>query len=126
MNRVVAGVCAWLVMGSAGCGSKSDGTGKSCGAASSCGGDIVGSWKITSSCFDFGPLEPNPESCPGITEEVTDSSMSGSVTYSADKTYQSSFTFSASLQMKVPASCLTQPSATTTCAQIQQNLEADT
>ncbi|HYP90608.1 MAG TPA: hypothetical protein VEQ59_20700, partial [Polyangiaceae bacterium] len=96
MGKILVAVLgAWLVVGSAGCGSKSSGGGAAaCSAGSSCGGDIVGNWKITSSCFDFGSLEPSEGSCPDITQTVKDVSTSGAVTYNADKTYSSSFTFS--------------------------------
>jgi len=116
---------AYLAASTLGCSGKSGGT-AACNAASSCGGDIVGSWKITSSCFDFGPFESNDESCPGITQTVKDVSTSGAVTYDSDRTYSSSFTFSATVEMKVPASCLNQNGTTVTCAQVQQSLEADT
>jgi hypothetical protein len=34
-----------------GCGAKSE-SNVTCGTASACGGDIVGTWQIVSSCFD--------------------------------------------------------------------------
>lgn len=62
--------------------------------------------------------------CPGLSTESTDISMSGTVAYREDKTYQANVTVTGSVVMKVPASCLTQQGVTLTCGQLQQSLEA--
>ncbi len=109
----------------AGCGGSSSGAGSgSCGEPSGCGGDVTGSWKITSSCLQL-ELSMDDMSCAGITRKVSDVTVTGTATYNSDKTYQASLTVSALFEMNLPAACLTQQNVTLTCAQLQQSLQGD-
>jgi hypothetical protein len=104
------------------CGGTDEG-GK-CGDTSACGGDVTGTWKISSTCFDMEPQMPGSMSCPGATAQSADLAMSGTVTYGADKTYQSNVTVTGKVVIKMPASCLTQQGVTVTCAQLQTALQS--
>ncbi|MEO8905991.1 MAG: hypothetical protein ABI488_25815 [Polyangiaceae bacterium] len=104
------------------CGGSSNDSSSSCATASACGGDVVGTWKVSSSCItaDASSMMGNM-SCSGLTES-TSATVTGTITYAADKTYTSSFTTSGSVVVKVPASCLMQQGVTLTCQQVQQAL----
>lgn len=113
---------AWLVSG---CGGNSDGAGVSCGDASPCGGDIVGNWKITSSCLNLDASGVGASMrCAGATSEAKDFGFSGTVAYNADKTYETNITVTGSVVVTLPASCLTVQNVTLTCGQLQQSFEA--
>ena len=110
-------------LGLAACGGTSNGSDDgSCGQSAACGGDITGSWKVTSSCLKL-ELDMGAKNCPGLTQEVKQVSTSGTVSYNSDKTYDASLTVTGLVEMSVPASCLTQQSVTLTCAQLQQSLQ---
>jgi hypothetical protein len=103
-----------------------DDGGGTCANAAACGGDIVGSWKITSSCisFDASSMVPNM-GCPGLTSRASGFQVTGSGTYAADMTYTGTTTLTGNVVVTVPASCLMQQGITLTCAQLQQALQAD-
>lgn len=108
------------------CGGSSSSSGGTCGAASACGGDILGTWKVSSSCIiaDASSMIGN-SSCPAATESTSGMKIAGTVAYSADKTYSSDFTISGNVVINLPASCLTQQGVTVTCAQLQQGLSSN-
>ncbi len=122
--------CSWLVGAClafvvSGCGGTAEDEAASCGDTSQCGGDIVGNWKISSTCLSLeGASLADTMGCAGITSEGKDLAMSGTVSYNADKTYQANVTVTGSVVATVPAACLTQQSVTLTCSQLQQGLEA--
>jgi hypothetical protein len=118
-KRVWAGVCG-CAMFVAGCGD--DDSAASCEKSAGCGGDLVGTWKIASACFDSPPMMASM-SCPGLTT-TTNLDEQGTVTYRADGTYTGNLTLSGSVNVSVPASCLTQQGTTVTCAQLQESLRA--
>jgi hypothetical protein len=109
----------WLlvVMTAAGASATScGGDGGSCGMVSSCGGDIVGDWRITSSCIKSMDTLGADFSCP--TGTVTSSATAtGTASYRTDMTYTVSFTLTGTDSVVIPASCL---SAGTTCDQVNQ------
>jgi hypothetical protein len=91
------------------------GDGGTCGMVTPCGGNIVGDWRITSSCIKGMDTLGN-SSCPTAT--VTSSATAtGTTSYRADMTYTVSFTLTGSDSVVIPASCL---SAGTTCDQVNQ------
>ena len=117
---VVIGVCSVVALG---CGDTDDG--RNCGDTSACGGDIAGSWKVTSSCLTSDATAMADMGCEGIKSDVRSLSASGTVAFNGDMTYQQSLTLSGVVGVTVPASCLTQSGLTLTCAQLQQSLEAN-
>ena len=104
------------------CGSSSD-SGGGCGTESACGGDVVGTWQVSSSCLAVDASSMmGSMGCPGATTSASGTKITGTITYSADKTFTSNLTTSGSLVITLPASCLTQQGVTVTCAQLQQAL----
>src|SRR5438045_9500787 len=69
----------------ASCGGGSDGAG-TCGAAQTCGGDIVGTWEATSSCLSASPVAFGVTECPTATGGLSKPKLSGTTTYQADIT----------------------------------------
>ncbi len=125
MKSFAAGI--WGVVASLlvfACGGGSDSSGQ-CSNAGACGGDIQGTWKITSSCLTFAIDTASSDSCPDQKVTATDLKMSGSITYGGDMTYNSSVTVDLSVTLLVPGSCLMRDGITLTCAQVEQGLKAD-
>jgi hypothetical protein len=101
-----------------GCG----GSGGTCGNTAACGGDIVGTWTITSSCVSGSVAS---SSCPGETVDTANLKISGTVTYAADLTYTVNSLLSGSETLTLPLSCVNKPGATTppkTCDQLGATL----
>lgn len=115
----------FLALVASGCGGTADDEAASCGDTSECGGDIVGQWKITSSCLDLAGTDVSESmNCPGLTSEAKEVGMSGTVAYNRDLTFQANVTMTGSLAVNVPAACLTQGAITLTCEQLRQSLAA--
>ena len=90
--------------------------GKSCDSVPACGGDIVGTWKVTDSCVSFAG-DGSRSFCPRLPLSL-DLSVDGTVTYGADKTYQQTGTFTFEAELHFPTSCLTIAGTTMTCDQL--------
>jgi len=86
------------------CGGGSGGA--SCGAPEACGGDVVGTWKVTSSCFATAPEAFAVMGCPSAKVNVSDLSVTGTDTFKADKTEQATVSYGGSISMTYPSSCL--------------------
>ncbi|HEY8922748.1 MAG TPA: hypothetical protein VIU64_00135, partial [Polyangia bacterium] len=102
------------------CGGSS---GNSCANAAACGGDIVGTWTIQSSCVSAS-ASMFADSCPTATVATSDLKITGSVVYKADLTYTSTSSMSGTATVHLPASCLTSGGVTVTCAQLTQLIAA--
>jgi hypothetical protein len=113
----ITGAIVGAMVGLSGCG----GSGGTCGNTAACGGDIVGTWTVTSSCVSTN-VSMFDSSCPGATIGNVNLKIVGTATYNADLTYTSSATFSGSESVTLPASCLTVNGSTATCAQLTQTL----
>ena len=127
---VAAVCCLGLGLGGGGC---SSGNG-SCGKVEPCGGDVVGTWKASGSCVNTAALNASVGSdfmsqCPGASVGNPRQSISGTITFNGNLTYTRNITTSASMDMTIPASCLTQGGITLTCAQLnaafQQAFQGD-
>jgi hypothetical protein len=94
-----------------------DGAPPACPAEPSCGGDVVGTWQITSSCVSF-TLDLS-SACPGLTADGT-FTFSGGVTYGADMTYVQTGTAGGSVQYHFPPACLQQATCAATGAALMQ------
>ena len=109
-----------LAVAAAGCGS-SAGT---CGNTAACGGAIVGTWTITSSCVTEGASMLDSQ-CPTATASSSNLTINGTVTYNADGTYSSTSTASGSIYVTLPPSCLTTNGVTLTCDQLNQLFQSN-
>ena len=98
----------------------------SCAKVAPCGGDVIGNWTISGACFNAAALNMNiGMSCPGATFNITALSVSGSASFNADLTYTTAGTATISLQETIPVSCLTAGGTALTCAELDQQLQAD-
>src|SRR5258708_28850460 len=88
-NLLVGFLSVWAVTVVAGCG----GSGGTCGNTAACGGDVMGTWKITSSCIsvDTSSMTLNT-GCAGETATGSGFKITGTITFNADMTYSSSST----------------------------------
>jgi len=100
------------------------GDSQSCSNAAPCGGNIVGTWNITSSCLTVDS-EALGGGCPGATVSSSNLKITGSGTYNADLTYVSNGTLSGTMSMTLPAECLMQAGVSITCPDLQAFLAAD-
>ncbi len=114
-----AGVCLLV----SACAGTKESTG-TCSNSAGCGGNIVGTWKITSSCVTVDLGDAMNAECPGETTNSSGLKASGTVTYAADMTYTSSFTVTGNITLTLPASCLKRNNITLTCAQLTESLQS--
>lgn len=97
-----SGAVAVAFLAAMGCGGS--GGGASCpDTFAACGGDVLGSWNLTSSCYTL--TNPLADDCPESTLE-SQPTASGSVVFRSDGTYSSSLTFGGRILFRAPASCL--------------------
>jgi hypothetical protein len=111
---------AFVITALFGC-SSGGGGGGGCANAAACGGDIVGTWTVTSTCVTATGSASVPN-CPSATLNSVSIGLTGTITYNADLTYTGNSTTSLTETVTLPASCLTQQGVTATCAQLTQNL----
>ncbi len=120
LGLVGVGVCLFV----SACGSTSDSNGK-CANGAACGGSLVGTWKVTSTCLtlDLGSAM-GTAACPEQTSTAKNLRATGNATYGADLTYTSNATLTYDAAITQPKSCLTVQNITLTCDQLQQSVEA--
>jgi hypothetical protein len=117
MERTIVLVASTLLMSAGlGCGG---GPGDACGRTPPCGGDLVGSWTITSGCVDPSVAVAGIEnvlggSCPGLTIDSVSTVQSGTFTFAADLTFTASASVGGTITATLPPSCL----GGLTCAQV--------
>jgi len=105
-----------------GCGGGSGGA-ASCGALEPCGGDPVGTWKLTGGCFDDAivTMSYQEATCASATATAKITSSAGTVQFKADRTYVvTGFMASTVVTVDFPATCLNG----ITCADIQSTFRA--
>lgn len=102
-----------------GCGSSSGGN---CANSAACGGDIVGTWKITSTCLSANAVMGD-STCPTSTVSASHVTIIGSTTYDADMTYTQTGKLNGMATVVFPASCLTLQGLTLTCDQLNQTFQ---
>jgi hypothetical protein len=114
-----------------GTGGSSSGTGGgsgSCSDVTACGGSVVGTWSVMSSCLtlsgtnlDITNAGLDPNSCTGVT--ISGSlSASGTWTANSDGTYADATTTTGTAQLQLPAGCLMLSGTTTTCDHLDSPL----
>jgi hypothetical protein len=115
------GALVWTATLASGCGGDSEsgnaGGDASCGKVAPCGGDVVGTWKITKSCADSATIiAAVSEVCPAATVQSIDVQTNGTFSFSADGTYTEGATTGGSATVFIPSSCLVQGGVTYTCS----------
>ena len=110
--------------GSGGAGANGSGGGGSAGGAdggvncnavtTACGGNIVGTWKVTQTCLSAS--QDLSSQCPGASA-IYDYTLGGTTTYNADGTYSSAGTLSTLVHEHFPVGCM--PFGFT-CAELEQ------
>lgn len=96
--------------GTAGAG----GVGGSCPAVTACGGSLLGTWKIVSTCF--AAMAQGSASCASETIGVTGFEETGTYVFNSDLTYSASVNPTGELDLTIPASCVPAQPIATTCA----------
>jgi hypothetical protein len=106
-----------------GTGGGSGGTGI-CSNGSACGGSVIGTWTVASSCLSLGSANLDitnagldPRSCNNVTLSGT-LDVTGTWTANADGTYVDGTTTTGSAHIVLPAGCLMISGTTTTCARV--------
>jgi hypothetical protein len=117
LASAVGGLVALVATG---CGS----SGGTCGNTAACGGNVVGTWTITSSCVSASASMVDT-GCPTATASASNLTIDGSFTYNADGSYTSTASVSGSVRVSLPQSCLTSNGVTITCDQVNQALQND-
>jgi hypothetical protein len=113
-----------LVLVSTSCGSSGSGA-SNCGLVQPCGGDLTGTWKIVATCGTSSTAADSfqDSQCPNAAASA-DLSITGMVSFNADKSYASDEMLAGSLTISLPTSCLTQNGTTSTCADETQMFQA--
>lgn len=71
-----------------------------------CGGDPEGEWTVATTCWDETEQPLDSEDCPSGTVVITDLTITGSVSVTADARYETNFTsFSQSFVVHLPDDC---------------------
>ena len=90
-----------------------------------CGGELTGSWKILNFCFDQPSAPSNLlDVCPTATLNVSNTVVTGNITYKADKTFSQATMLTATLTLTIPGSCLQGQNAVT-CSQLESSSNQD-
>ena len=98
------------------CGGDSDDD--SCSARAACGGNVVGTWEIKSSCAAGRIETPMDEMCKEATVDARDLRMTGTMTFKADNTYTTNAVVNGTMKTVLPTSCLQGGGQSITCAQL--------
>jgi hypothetical protein len=122
---VVMGLAA-LLAGATSCGGGSGGGGGGvggplgCAQVAPCGGDVLGSWKLTGGCINTASLNATIKAiCPGASASAGAPTISGTVTYNADLTYAAvNVSEGIMLTEVVPLNCTNE----TSCAAFAQSI----
>jgi hypothetical protein len=87
--------------------------GEACTDFTACGGSLLGTWQLTSTCF-FMP--PAASGCADETVDAATFHESGSYAFNSDLTYSASVIPSGTLGFSMPQSCTPAQPIATTCA----------
>jgi hypothetical protein len=99
--------------GSGGAGAGGADAGGACTSFTACGGSLLGTWQLTSTCF-FMP--PAASGCADETVDAATFHESGSYVFNSDLTYAASVIPSGTLGFTMPQSCTPAQPIATTCA----------
>jgi hypothetical protein len=100
--------------------SSATGGGSSCPAGNPCGGDLVGTWKVTSSCLTVSGEVNILLAGIGCTRAAATGSLKvdGKWTVSSDGTFTDATTTSGDQQLKLEPKCLDVSGTKTTCGEV--------
>jgi hypothetical protein len=79
-----------------------------CQTAPACGGDVVGSWSIASTCLTVD-VSSFTADCPSASAFANGYQIAGMITYDANMTFTLMSTLTGSVVARYPARCLTPP-----------------
>jgi len=96
----------------------------SCPGPQTCGGNIVGTWNVKSSCASADPTFAMTMDCPSATGDVSKLMLTGSVTFTADGVETSTTAVTGSMSVTLPTSCLTTPQGTVVSCDVLSQAEA--
>jgi hypothetical protein len=105
-----------------GCSGSTSSGGPNCSSFNACGGNIVGTWKVTGECIG-SQYNPFAAQCPSSTFSES-ASVSGTLTFETNGMYTITDMGMASGSLSIPSSCLT-PGGITTCDQLQADFNGD-
>jgi hypothetical protein len=95
-----------------------------CPRPSACGGNLLGTWNVTSTCLDVD-LSSYTADCSSFSARAVDYKITGTLTYYDDLTYTLVGTMSGSVVLTLPAPCLTPRNGIQiSCAQLEPALLA--
>jgi hypothetical protein len=97
-------------------GSAGDADRSGCGMASACTGNIIGNWRVTTSCVT-GSGTYGDTSCQGATLSAA-VIYAGTATFDADMSFTVDLVVEGTKTVSFPESCLTSGGTTVTCAQV--------
>ena len=97
-------VCTAGGGGGTGGGGTGGTSGGGCGNVQPCGGDLVGTWTITSACL-HAPDTADP-TCPGYSVSNVSGTETGTLMFAAGGTYTSNVSATASYTEMIPSSCI--------------------
>lgn len=80
-----------------------DASSEACGTVAACGGELLGTWRVTKSCLT--ETEDLSKACPGASATV-DFAFGGTVTYNADLTYTANVLGGGTTHYHYPSACL--------------------
>jgi hypothetical protein len=104
-----------------GAGTAGGGATGSCGQVEPCGGVLTGTWAFTADCVNSASLQPTAEMlCATASIGAVTASVSGSVSFNSDLTYDISQTETVVIPWTIPSSC----TAGATCAGFGANTQA--
>ncbi len=122
---VVAAAVAFSVV-SAGCGGGSGGgEATGCGEFQPCGGDPVGTWKLSAGCVTAAGLaELADPDCPNGTTDITDLELAGTLTFKADGTFTiNGLSMRTTYELGLPLECVAEGSCEAKEATLQSNTQ---
>jgi hypothetical protein len=117
--RGAAAVVGLAVAWGGGCGG---GSADACGRVQPCGGDVVGTWKLTSACSTAPPVPA--KLCAAATVKHSSFGISGAAKFGADLGYSVDAIQSGTIEVSVPGGCLSVGDATLSCEQITPQVSA--
>jgi hypothetical protein len=95
-----------------------------CPSAPACGGDIVGTWTIASTCLGVD-LRSYTDGCQGSVAQPNDYQLTGTITYDANMMFTVTSTVTGTVTVRYPAACLTPPDGVeVTCDKLEAGLLA--